>query len=164
MTQLAPDLMVTFTRVGEGRWARATTGERNEGDRVRQFFEMIRERWCDAAMDHLLCHSLMTQPGELITRSERDARFPHLAINERRTLEDVGWADISFAMAHVQSRSGSVSRILAHNTTGHVFSKIERAHLSTLADLTSLALSGCVSSGLRVHPKGMRVLETRGRT
>jgi hypothetical protein len=52
------------------------------------------------------------------------------------------WADVSFNFAHIRSRSGFFARLTPLYHTAHENSKIERAHLSTLADLTSLALSG----------------------
>jgi hypothetical protein len=46
-------------------------------------------------------------------------------------------------MANVRSQHGLIARIMASYQADHAFSEVERAQLSTLADLTSLALSGC---------------------
>jgi hypothetical protein len=45
--------------------------------------------------------------------------------------------------ANVRSRHGLTARIIASYHADHAFSEVERAQLSALADLTSLALSGC---------------------
>jgi hypothetical protein len=78
----------------------------------------------------------MGQPGELLTRYERTAA------TDSGELDAVGWSDISFAIASVRSQSGFVARLLAVHHTAHPFSELERAELSVLADLASLALSG----------------------
>ncbi|HYZ17548.1 MAG TPA: helix-turn-helix transcriptional regulator [Candidatus Acidoferrum sp.] len=145
MTQFAPDEMVTYTRVGESRWDRATTGDLDADDRGKQFFALIRERWGPAVIDDLQCYTLLAQPGELMTRAEIDARFPNVAATAREALDAVGWADMSFAMANIRPQRASAARILALHATAHAFSDLERAQLSTLADLTSLALTGFVS-------------------
>ena len=141
ITELAADAMVTFTRVCEGGWDRVATGNLDD-ERDKELHATIRERCGDNIMDDLLCYALMEQPGELITRLERDACFPDLAAKDRPAFDAVGLGDISFAMAHVQTSHGFVARILAHHAMAHEYSEIERAHLSMLADLTSLALSG----------------------
>jgi hypothetical protein len=143
MTQFAADAVVTFSRVGEGRWERAATGFGSvDEEREKQLHAIISERWGDGALDQLLCYTLMAAPGELMVRAARDARFPDLAAKDGPAFDAVGWADASFAMANVRSQHGSVARILAHHATAHAYSEIERAQLSTLADVTSLALSG----------------------
>jgi hypothetical protein len=146
MRQLAPVAMLTCTRVGEGRWELAAAGNLSHGDRLKQFESLVRERWGAPAIDDLCCYTLMARPGELLTRSERAARFPHLAAKERPLLDAVGLIDFSFAMANIRTQRGFVGRLNMLHVTAHAYSEIERAQLSTLADLTSFALSGCVSS------------------
>jgi transcriptional regulator with XRE-family HTH domain len=145
-TQLAPDVMVTMTRIGEGRWDLAETGD--DVDLVRQLGSLtarLRESRGDTVFEDLLCYTLMAQPGELITRAERDTRFPELTAKDGPVLDDAGWPNMSFAMANLRTQDGFVARLMAFHQAPYPFSEIERAQLSTLADLTSLALSGCVS-------------------
>ncbi|HYZ17632.1 MAG TPA: helix-turn-helix transcriptional regulator [Candidatus Acidoferrum sp.] len=142
MAYLAPDAMATFTRLGEGRWDHDAIGDPKEGPRLGEFQEMVSERWGREVLDDLHCYTLMTQPGDLITSPERDARFPGLGSKARAVHDAVGWPDgVSCAMANVRSQGGFVGRILAIHTTRNPISEVERAQLSTLADLTSLALS-----------------------
>jgi transcriptional regulator with XRE-family HTH domain len=146
ITKLGADAMLTFTRAGEDQWDFATTGDPIEDDRATRFFGLLRERLAPTELDDLACYTLIAEPGELITRSERDVRFPDIAAKDQSALAAVDWADMSFAMANVRSQRGFVARIMALHDTAHAFSEIERAELSALADITSLALSGCVSS------------------
>jgi transcriptional regulator with XRE-family HTH domain len=146
MTLLSPVWAVTYTRVGEGRWDLSVTGDPDGGDGARRILEMTRERFGEAAADDVLGYTVMAQSGELMTGTERDNYFPALSAKFRRVREAVGLADVSFAMANVRSRDGIIGRLMASYRTAHAYSEVERAQLSTLADLTSLALSGCVSS------------------
>lgn len=136
MAQLGPDLMVTRTRVGLGRWGYAGTGDAHSGERVELLDDLLRTRSGETAVDEALCYPVMGQPGELLTRYERTAA------TDSGELDAVGWRDISFAIACVRSQGGFVARLLAVHHTAHPFSELERAELSVLADLASLALSG----------------------
>jgi transcriptional regulator with XRE-family HTH domain len=136
MAQLSPDLMITRTRVGAGHWAYAGTGDSHSGERVEQLDELLRNRLGQTAVDESLCYPVMGQPGELLTRYER------AAVTDGGELDAVGWSDVSFAIACVRSQGGFVARLLALHHTAHPFSELERAELSVLADLASLALSG----------------------
>lgn len=147
MTQLAPDATVTVTRIREGYWDYAVTGANDEGERLKRFDALVRERWGACTIDDLLCYTLMAQPGDVVTRADRNAYFPDLAAKVQPALDTLGFSDVSFATAHVQSRHAFVARIVAFHRTAYAYSEIERAHLGTLADLTSLALSGGASSG-----------------
>jgi transcriptional regulator with XRE-family HTH domain len=144
MTELAPDAAVTFTRLGEGCWDRAATWLAEKDDPGKRVLALVGERWGATAVDDVLCYKLLLQPGELMTRSERDALFPDIAAKHRIALDAVGWADITFALAHVRSQHGFDARIAVRHGTSHAFSETERAQLSALADLTSLALSACI--------------------
>jgi transcriptional regulator with XRE-family HTH domain len=141
MTQLAPDVMVTCARVGEGRWDDATTGD--DGGRVKRLHALIGDQCRPGAIDDLHCFPLLTSPGDLLTRSQRDAHFAD-QVGLRRALGALDWSGFSFAMAHVRSQSGFVAELQAIHHGAHAFTEIECAQLSTLAELTSLALSGRV--------------------
>ena len=146
--QLAPDVMVTCMRVGEGRWDRATSGD--DRDRVK-LHALICEHYGPGAIDDFHCYPYVATSGDLLTRPERDARFPDLA-ELRRVLDAVDCSDFSCAMAQVRSQQGFVAQLQAVHHRAHAFSEVERAQLSALADLVSLAASGCVSSSVHDHP------------
>jgi hypothetical protein len=69
-------------------------------------------------------------------------RFPELAAKRRGVHAAVELPDVSFTMADVRSQGGFVARLLAIHGADHELSDVDRAQLSTLADLTSFALSG----------------------
>jgi transcriptional regulator with XRE-family HTH domain len=149
MTQFAPDAMVTSTRIADGSWDVVATG--GDAERVKCFHTLFIEKEGAgvAMMEDLYSYTLLAQPGELMTRAERDTRFPELDVKVRRALAMIDWADVSFTLAHVRSQSGFIARLVPLYDTAHESSEIERAQLSTLANVTSLALSGCVSSSQR---------------
>lgn len=149
MTQLAPNVMMTCTRVEEGLWDHVTTGDAADADRTKQILALVRERWGPTAIEDMHCYTLLAQPGDLMTRPEWNARFPDLAAKLRPELEAIDRSDFSFVMAHIRSQRGLVARLYAIHRTAHAYSEVERAQLSALADFTSLALSGCVSSSRR---------------
>ena len=139
MAQFKPDTMQSLTRSEQGRWDRAVIGA---SKRAQQYDERVLERWSGASIDDLCCYKFMRQPGDVITRSERDARLPDLAAKERPVLDAIALGDLSFVMASVRSKRGFVARLLMAHYADHDYSELERAQLSTLADVTSLALSG----------------------
>jgi len=140
MTELRPDLAVGRTRVGVGRWEYAGAGDDSGGERVQRLDELLRERKGEAAVDHALCYPVIAQPGEILTRYERDHRLPDQSATDRGELDAVGWPDLSFAIACVRTPRGFVGRVLLVHQSGHEYSETERAELSTLAELASLVL------------------------
>jgi transcriptional regulator with XRE-family HTH domain len=146
VSQLAPDLMVTFTRSGDGRWLYEMAADIADVHRGQQLEAELCGRCGKTVLDELLCYTSMRDPGELMSRVERDARFPHIPAMDRPALEVVGWADISFVVVNVRSQHGLNARLWVAHHEAYDFSEMERAYLSTLAELTSLALSGCVVS------------------
>jgi transcriptional regulator with XRE-family HTH domain len=139
MTELTPDVVETCTRLGEGRWEIATIGD--PGDCASRGFDLLSEHWGPGAIDDVLFHTCMKQPGDLMTLSERDALFPDDAAMIHSVLDAVGLPHISTAVTSIRSRRGLVARLIAVHITPHEYSEIERAQLSALAELTSLALS-----------------------
>jgi len=139
MTMLAPDAMVTCTRVGDGSWVDAATGEDDAcGSR---FHALLRRRWGDAAEKALHGYRQTARQGELMIRSERDGCCPDLAAVVRRTVEPAR-PSVSFATASVQSQRGFFARLTVVHFAPHEYSEMERAQLGGLADLACLALSG----------------------
>lgn len=82
----------------------------------------------------------------MLTRTERDARWPVLAAKVREALNGRNSSEATWAMANVRTQHGFVSRIMAVHNTRHEFSETERAMLGTLSDLASVALSGYAAS------------------
>jgi transcriptional regulator with XRE-family HTH domain len=139
------DAMVTFTRLGEGHWVRAATGDDGD-DRGEQFHALIRGRCCPAVIDDFHCYTLMVQPGELTTAPERNARFPDIGAEARRAMLAVRYPDATFAMANIRSLRGLAARVQTLHHTRHSYSDLERMQLGALANLASLALRDAVSA------------------
>jgi transcriptional regulator with XRE-family HTH domain len=154
MAQFAPDVMLSATRIENGRWEFATTGDVE--DRVQRFLTLFmlhvqQDGVHVPMMEDLYAYTLMAQPGELVTRAERDAVFPDLDVKVRDVLEAIDWSEVSFTLANVRSQGGFVARLVPLYHTAHASSPLERAELSTLADLTSLALSGYEAPARRMR-------------
>jgi transcriptional regulator with XRE-family HTH domain len=144
MTELVPDAVLTCVRTAEGRWDQVGTGNHDDDERAKRSLALLKERFGARAVDDVLLYPLIAQPGDVWSRSERDARLPDLASNLRDIFDAVGWERLSFVTACVQTRAGFVGRIVVVHHAGHEYSEIERAQLSTLAEIASLALSGSI--------------------
>jgi transcriptional regulator with XRE-family HTH domain len=144
MTHLAPTRMQTCTRIGEGCWEYASTGDGVDPDSATRTDARLRAHLGVAAIDDILFYTLMAQPGEVMTDSERDRRFPDLLAKIRRALGVVELPERPAAMAVIRSQRGFVARLFAIHHAPHAFSEVEVAQLSTLADVASCALSGRV--------------------
>jgi transcriptional regulator with XRE-family HTH domain len=142
LPQLAADVILTRTRVAEGRWDQVASGDHDGGERGQQCQGLIRKRWDAPTVDDSHVYSFMRQPGEVLTRPERDARWPVLATKVRQALSADVRTESTWAMTSVQTQHGFVARLMAVHNDRHEFSKTERAMLGTLSDLASVALSG----------------------
>ena len=144
ITEIGSDASLTFSRDNNGDWiVESNTGDEGS-DRVKEALTLIRQACGEAGVDDLHCYTIMSQPGELISQSERDALFPAVAKRANHVLTDLRLSGSSFTMAHVMTQNGVV-RLSALYNTAHECSGLERAQLSTIAELTSFALSGPVS-------------------
>jgi transcriptional regulator with XRE-family HTH domain len=141
LTQLPADAIVTRRRAGEGLWDHAATGDHDADERAVQCITLISQRWGPATVDDAHCYTLFGRPGEVVTRSERDARRPILAARIHDAMDFLEWANATWAMSSVQTKHGFVARLMAIHNACHEFSESERAMLGALADLTSVALS-----------------------
>lgn len=139
ITQLQADALGWAVRIGEGVWEYAATDVK-DADSIGSLHATVRELWGPAAVDDLHCYTLLVQPGELTTRAERDLRLPDLAAKVNPIIRP-DRRNSPVAIANVRSRRGLVAQLAAGHFRPHHFTELERAQLSTLADLTSLALS-----------------------
>ena len=139
MTTLRPDIAVARTRVAIGHWEYAATGDESGGERVARLDALLRERKGEAAVDDSLCYTALAQPGDVLTRYERDVHRNPSEV-DRGELDEVGWPDLSFAIACVRSRNGFTGRLLLVHRTAHDYSEMERAELGAPAELASLVI------------------------
>ena len=140
VNEIQGDVVATRTRGANGRWKYSAIGDDDElGDKV---LTELSARWGAAILDVMHCLTEMTRPGEFITRAEQESRFPEIAAKRSAALDAIGWRQSSWAMASIQSRHGFISRLVVFHSTMHEYSSMERAKLTSIADLTSFALSG----------------------
>jgi hypothetical protein len=85
--------------------------------------------------------TILNQPGDVLTRPEVP---PNREFVETLggALDDLGWSGFDFMAARVRSRLGFVANISVMHETRRAYSDVEREHLSAVAQLASLALSG----------------------
>ena len=141
--QVKGSIAATRTRLGLGCWQYEAVGDdENRGGEV---LTVLSDRWGPAILDDIHLNGQMTRPGELLTRPEHEALYPEMAVKRHEALAAVDWNDVTWAMASIQSQHGFVSRLIVFHKSPYVYSEIDRALVSTIADLSSLALSGCVS-------------------
>jgi transcriptional regulator with XRE-family HTH domain len=141
-TEIAPDASLSFEKTPRGNWIVESTTDDDGDDRVHEAIIRIQQSCGDASVDDLHCYTIMTQPGELISNSDRDALFPETVARAGRILDEVKLSGTSFTMAHVPLQGGIMVRLSALYNASHHFSELERVQLSTIAELTSLAMSG----------------------
>src|SRR5271165_1344278 len=144
MLEVKPVAAITFRRTEDGQWVSELNSD-GGSERVMQALELIRERCGSSGIDDLHCMTVMTRPGELITQSDRDKLFPKLAARANDVLSSIDLSSSFFTMAHVQSNYGLIARLSALYNDQYALSDLERAQLSTIAELSSLALSGSAS-------------------
>jgi transcriptional regulator with XRE-family HTH domain len=138
--ELEGDVIATRSRLADATWEYSAIGDDNNfGQKV---LVELSARFGARILDEMHCLSEMTRPGELLTRSEQEARSPNLAAKRRTALDAVGWRQSAWAMTSIQSRHGFKSRLAVFHGDDHTYSAVERAKLVAIADLTSLALSG----------------------
>jgi transcriptional regulator with XRE-family HTH domain len=138
-TQFTADMLLACWRTSEGRWQFTGVGSGYDAERLERAIGAVRERSGHAAIDELLCYTVMTQPGEVSTTSERNF---------------LGREGVSSAMASVRSQSGFVGRLIVVHAGAYSFSEFERQQLSTIADLTSVAMqtaSASRTATIRAH-------------
>lgn len=133
------DTVRTHTRIREGWWDSNDTGDSKVS---RRYDQLVFDGWSGADIDDLCCYRFLTRPGGVMTRFERNALLPDLAAKESRVLGAMALNDVSYAMASVRSNRGFIANLTVVHYTRHEYSNEERAQLSTVADVMSLALRG----------------------
>jgi transcriptional regulator with XRE-family HTH domain len=141
-THYAPDLMMSTVRVGEGRWERpAAIGGPDARRRLETFHAFTRAHCEPAIVEEMNYHPVLAQPGEVLTRAGQPPPSPDLATQFRRALEVIDWPDVDYMVANVRSRSGFIAHIAVVHSKHHPYSETDRAHLSAIAEVTSIALA-----------------------
>jgi transcriptional regulator with XRE-family HTH domain len=127
-----------LVRAADGSWpVLLMLGDSRLIPRATECIERLNEELGPAGMDELRCYPHLSQPGDTYTeeawtsKSIRDQLFPVLA--------EYGFDSWSFLCGRVRSRSGWIAGIHVRRRMKK-FSPEEKAALSSLTELTSLAL------------------------
>lgn len=128
---------VTFRKTQDDAW------EYIDGDGSDQFMEtldLMQQSFGNVGIDDLHCLTILRHPGQLLSQSDRDMLFPKLAGNANQILHRMNLSSSFFTMAHVQGRGGLIARLSMLYKRNERLSDLQRAQLSTIAEITSLAI------------------------
>jgi transcriptional regulator with XRE-family HTH domain len=136
------DFMGSYTRVAAGQWQfPVMIGSEAMQKRVFAALADLFGGLRPEQIDEVMLSRLLIYPGQVGTRTELYANWD-LGQQIMASFDKAGLPDSEFLMGHVRSRSGFEANLyVAYLVHPRTFSEIECAQVSTLADLTSLALS-----------------------
>jgi DNA-binding CsgD family transcriptional regulator len=142
--QFAPDVSLSAEQTIHGEWTPIPIGSAGACRRLQDFHSFMHghsHRGPRYECLHPVSVPPARMPGEVVTRSEQTMPNREFAVQFGKALALVNWRDMDFILGHVQSRNGFTARIAAIYNSRHDFSEQDRATMSTIADLTSFALS-----------------------
>jgi transcriptional regulator with XRE-family HTH domain len=136
-----PDAVLFSARAALGQWMLPVITSSTDGSRR---IEAIHSECCSTLgpeqIDDLMSYGRIDEPGKVAVQRELPISQP-IARRYRQALEQVGWQDLNVLFAHVRTRHGLLGQLSVLHSDGRHSSETDRAILSTLASLTSLALS-----------------------
>lgn len=136
------DFVGSHTRTAPGVWQFPTviaTEHVQQG--VEAAFGDILSGLTPGQIDELMLSRVLTEPGQANTKSELFKSFD-FAARINHGFERAGFRDTEFVIAHMRSRGGFEANIFAACLAQpRSFAEVELAEMSTLGELTSLALS-----------------------
>jgi transcriptional regulator with XRE-family HTH domain len=136
-----PDVVLVTARAAPGLWTLPVVLANTDG--IRRTETLLSE--CASALgpsqvDDLMSYGFINEPGKVGVRSE----LPYEeSVDEpfRRALEQVKWPDLGVMFSHIRTRHGFAAQFTVMHSDGRDYSETDRATLSVLASLTSLALN-----------------------
>jgi transcriptional regulator with XRE-family HTH domain len=137
-----PDVANFCSRSGLGGWqipaivSSAPKGIR----RTEKLLEECARELTFEQIDDLMSYELVNEPGGVAVRGELPYSEP-IAVPFRRALAQVEWPHLNVMFAHVGTRGGFSGQLSVLHADGRSYSEIDRALMSTVATLTSLALN-----------------------
>jgi transcriptional regulator with XRE-family HTH domain len=136
------DFVGGYVRIQPGLWQfPAAIGRDKVQDRVGDLLSGLCDGLTPAQIDEIMLHDALTEPGQVGTRHELHPRLK-LARRTEQAFSRAGMADAEFISAHIRSAGGFEANVFAASLLrARDFSRHERALLSTITDVASLALS-----------------------
>ena len=142
LIQFAPEVMGSHIRLGQGQWAGVMVGNAKARRPLEAFEALMRTEWPPEVRDEMYGYPFRSQVHGVETWDELPTPSHDFVTRYSEALDNIGLAgDFDFIRASVQTRSGLVFQLGYACGTRHFYSELERALLSAIADLSSLALS-----------------------
>jgi transcriptional regulator with XRE-family HTH domain len=136
------DFVGGYVRIQPGLWQfPAAIGKDRIQERVGDLLAGLCNGLSPGQIDEIMLHDALTEPGQVGTRRELHPRLK-LAHRTEQAFSRAGMADAEFISAHIRSASGFEANVFAASLLRpREFSLHERAVLSTITDVASLAMS-----------------------
>jgi transcriptional regulator with XRE-family HTH domain len=135
------DLVFYVRRLGEGKWEWPYVVDRGLAQRNDEAWKSATAGLTPAEIDELVFYPQLSQPGEIGTETIYTLTTPAVRDAHRETFGDPKLNLGSLLHARVRSRIGLVGGFTIKHLGGHTYPAEQRAIMSTLAELTSVALS-----------------------
>lgn len=135
------DLVFYVRRLGAGQWEWPYIVDRGLAQRNDQAFAAATSGMTPAQVDELVLFPQLSQPGEIGTEQNYVSTAAVVRAAHDDNFSDPKLGLGSVLHARVRSRSGLVAGFTIKHLGGHTYPPEQRAILSTLAELTSVALS-----------------------
>jgi transcriptional regulator with XRE-family HTH domain len=140
-TQHFDDAALVFFvhRVAPGRWRHPFLVDRGIGARSEHMYEELASSLTPAGFDEVVLHPALSAPGDVGTRDS--FRLTSVAAAYETAVAKHKLQRSAFIHARIRSRGGVTAGITVKHASERVYSDVERAAISAIASLTSLALS-----------------------
>jgi transcriptional regulator with XRE-family HTH domain len=135
------DLVFYVRRLAEGKWEWPYVVDHGIGRRNDEAFAAATSGMTPAEVDELVLFPQLSQPGELGTETSYTVTTPAARDAQREIFSDPKLGLGSLLHARVRSRNGLIGGFTIKHLGGHTYPAQQRAIVSTLAELTSVALS-----------------------
>lgn len=146
------DYVGNYQRVGLGQWTFPDViGRQNLQQHVTEFTAQACAGLSPAEVDEAVLRPFLTKPGQVVSKSQA---YPHMRFAPLldRAYAQAGVPDATFDLAAVQTPDGLEGILfVCHFTDPQEASETDRAMLSAITDLASLALSPRSSPSFRAN-------------
>jgi transcriptional regulator with XRE-family HTH domain len=133
------ELVFFVHRVAQGRWDHPFIVDRGMGPRNARFYEELAASLTPARFDEVVLYPALSEPGDVGTLDSYGATSVADLYETERAKHKLHRC--MFLHARIRSRMGVIGGITIKHAREHEYSEVDRAVISAIASLTSLALS-----------------------
>lgn len=126
-------------RVAPGQWRHPSVVDRGLGSRNRQMFEELASSLPPEGFDEVALYPALSNPGDIGTRDS--FRLTSVADAYEAAVAKHKLHRSSFIHARIRSRAGDAAGITVKHASEYAYSDAQRAVISAISSITSLALS-----------------------